>query len=309
MADPSNAEISLQLSQLRAALLESQPQPGKPPQVSALKEHLIAVSPHVVTVQWMERTFSESFFKKIDDIHEEAVKAPVTEWLEAAGLGGVAAGVEKIAEGKNFGVIWPYFASAFLGLAIPAIGLLLAAMSINIIRNITAKITGGRIIARSENGGLGLQDRNVVEDRERRIFNGGSGLADLPATANFDNLRNQLTELNPELEKFNRNAPTFRTEFGKLPKASALTKTATAVEKVSKAVSEAKPDDITAVAKATGKLAGAQKHFDPAKLPKARTLSSAADAADRLARSGQNLTEKFRSLRSAAAAAASAMSG
>lgn len=198
-------------------------------------------------------------------------EGPLTEWLEAAGLDGVAAGVEKIYEGKNFGTIWPYFASAFVGLAIPALGLLLAARSTDIVRNISERFLG-RIPAVNENGGWSLQNRQAVEQRERRVFNGGTSLADIPATANFDNLRTQLQQLNPHLEKFNDEAPKFTTEFHKLPKASAVTKAADAVDKIKNAMTGLDTDKITALAKALGKLTGAVKHHDPKKVPDPRKL-------------------------------------
>ncbi|MEV7275798.1 hypothetical protein [Streptomyces sp. NPDC093111] len=306
--------------------------------VSQLKKHLIGDAPKILTEE-----AAAPWIKQIGDIHEEATKAPVTEWLEAAGLDGVAAGVEKISEGKGFGTFLPYFFSAFMGLAIPAIGLLLAARSVDIVRRITAAITGGRILAANESGGWSLQNRTAVETRERRVFNGGTSLADIPANANFDNLRNQLNLLNPHLEKFNAEAPKFTSEFHKLPKVNAVIKAADAIDKVKTAVAAIDPDKVTALAKAlgkltgavkhhdpkkvpdpgkidrlntamasanptairemataTGKLASAQRHFDPKKLPKAGGLSSAARAAERLAKAGGDVAQAFNNLRLAA---------
>ncbi|MER8042283.1 hypothetical protein [Streptomyces sp. NPDC094032] len=311
--------------------------------VSRLKNSLIGETPKVITEE-----SAAPWIKQIGDIHEEVTKAPVTEWLEAAGLDGVAAGVEKIYEGKNFGIIVPYFISAFMGLAIPAIGLLLAAKSIDLVRRITAAVTGGRVLAANENGGWGLQNRTDVENRERRVFNGGTSLADIPAGTNFDGLRNQLSTLNPHLEKFNTEAPKFISEFRKLPKVNDVNKAADAIDKVKLAVDAIDTDKVTATAKAlgkltgavkhhdpkkvpdpkkieklnlamtsanpaairemataTGKLASAQRHFDPKKIPKSGSLSSAARAAERLAKAGGDVAQAFNNLRLAAQRTAS----
>ncbi|MFI8518974.1 hypothetical protein ACIGEZ_14275 [Streptomyces sp. NPDC085481] len=284
-------DLSNEVAQLRDALTkgtenftykvpnakDDKKQDDKTALVSQLKHSLIGDAPKILTEE-----ATQPWVKQIGDIHEEATKAPLTEWLEAAGLDGVAAGVEKIKEGKNFGTIWPYFASAFMGLAIPAIGLLLAAMSINIVRNVTEKITG-RILAGNANGGWSLQNRTAVEQRENRVFNGGTSLADIPPGTNFDALRNQLQTLNPHLEKFNDQAPKFTREFGKLPKANAITKTADAVEKIKNALTGLDTDKITALAKALGKLTGAVKHHDPKKVPdpgKIERLNTAMAAAN-----------------------------
>ncbi|MFE5482090.1 hypothetical protein [Streptomyces sp. NPDC056527] len=268
--------------------------------VSKLKHHLIGDSPKILTEE-----AAAPWVKQIGDIHEEATKAPLTEWLEAAGLDGVAAGVEKIYEGKNFGVIWPYFLSAFMGLAVPALGLLLAAKSIDIVRNVTDKLFGW-VIANNENGGWSRQNREDVERRERRVFNGGAGLADLPETPDFGPLRRQLEELNPHLVTFNDQAPSFIREFRKLPKESAATKAAagvkkiadaikdidhtrmqpvaTGVGKIQEAVRDADPRKIEKVAKATEKLKLATTNFNPDRVPKAEPLQDAATAAGNLAR-------------------------
>lgn len=278
--------------------------------VSKLKQHLIGDAPKILTEE-----AAAPWVKQIGDIHEEATKKPLTEWLEAAGLDGVAAGVEKIYEGKNFGVVWPYFASAFVGLAIPAIGLLLAAQSINIVRNVTEKLFGW-VVANNENGGWSRQNRQDVERRERRVFNGGTSLADLPPDANFDGLRNQLQQLNPELLKFNNRAPSFIREFRKLPTESKATKAAEGVKRIAEAISgvnhaemrpvaegvnkinnsmrNADPRKVEKVAKAVGKLKTSMVGFDATKLPKASDLQGTDTQMNNLATATGNLRTKLR---------------
>ncbi|MGW6564596.1 hypothetical protein [Streptomyces sp. NPDC054975] len=306
MADPTNTEVLQKISELKAALVDPQPQPGKPPNVSQLKEHLIAVAPYVVTVQWMERTFTAEFFKKIDDIHEEVVKAPLTEWLEAAGLGGVAAGVEKIAEGKTVGTWWPYFFSAFVGLAIPAIGLLLAAKFTGWSRTLQEKMFGGRVFATNENGTWSRQNRQAVEDRESRVFNGG-GLAAVPNAATTNAAREALQKLNEQITIFNRKAGSFRTKFNKMPSARELTKAAKGVEKVSTAVDNVNTETLQTVTTKTGALKSVMADFAPNKIP--QDLRNATRAAEALDRAGQNLQERFQTLKTAAAGAATAIAG
>ncbi|MFI8289267.1 hypothetical protein ACIGBL_08950 [Streptomyces sp. NPDC085614] len=119
---------------------------------------------------------------------------------------------------------------------------------------------------------------------------GGGAGANHPSPETLETLRSKLAEVNPKLDVFNR-------EIRKVPKARELTKTASAVEKVNTAIAASDAPQITAVAKATGKLASAQRHFDPRKLPKARSLSSAAQAAERLARAGGDVAQAFNTLK------------
>ncbi|MEU7038070.1 hypothetical protein ABZ958_30945 [Streptomyces sp. NPDC046237] len=252
--------------------------------------------------------------KQVDDIHEEVSKAVSTEFLEGMGLDGFAAALEKLWEGKN---IVPYVVSALLGLLVPAIGVYLAGKLNQISRDIQQVRNPDRqILATDENGDIRPQNRDDVERRERRIANGGTSLADIPETANFDNLRNQLTTLNPHLEKFNDLAPAFIREFRKLPSESKATKAASGVKKIAEAVAQvepttmqpvatgigkikdavatADPRKITKVAQAVGKLQTAMDGFEPNRLPDATRIQSSADAMKNLTRETGNLRTKLR---------------
>ncbi|MEU7024207.1 hypothetical protein ABZ990_26650 [Streptomyces sp. NPDC046203] len=225
---------------------------------------------------------------KIADIHKDSTKAPITDWLEAAGLGGVAAGVEKIKEGEGFKVVAPYFASAFVGLAVPAIGLLLLTNFTNMQRWIQSKIlngvstaTGGRvarnqILAMNDDGTFPrLQDRDHVRGRE----DGAGGLRSLanpPDASDLAGLREALADLNPKVRDFN-------TAIRKTPKASALTKTGEGMTSVKTAVNGLDHEKVTSLARALGKLTGAVKHHNPKKLPdphKVERLNTAMTSAD-----------------------------
>ncbi|MFF8607625.1 hypothetical protein ACF06X_16950 [Streptomyces sp. NPDC015346] len=322
MADPTNAEVISAIKDLKAALVYPQPEPGKPPNVSQLKEHLIAVSPYVVTTYYMDNMFTAGYFKKIDDMHQELTKAKKTEWLEAMGLGSFAAAVEKWHENN---VWWPaYLLSGFISLAIPAFLLALALNFKNLQRGLQTAIIDrlARRFPRLENkviaGGAGgiiprLQDRTVVNDREAAA---GGGMAAIPRDANFDGLREQLTNLNPHLKEFNRHAPSFNEAFRKLPKVSAVEKAATAIKKIAEAVAGVDYQSMPLVARGMGKINGAVKNSDPKKttkfagaigklklamdglevdkVPKAGTLGQAADNAKRLADNTGTLATKMR---------------
>jgi general stress protein YciG len=303
------------------------------------------------TVNEIKSKLEGDISSKIADIHKEATKAPVTEWLEAAGLDGVAAGVEKIKEGEGFKVFAPYFASALSGLLIPAIGLLMLANFRNFQRmlqggilNGVSRITGGRfarnqILAMNDGGTFPrLQDRDQVRTREESAGGLGS-LANPPNASTLQPLRDALADLNPKIREFNR-------EARELPNARSLAKTAESIEgikaavtgvdtakitqtasalnqfdrdkipdprkldKVNKAMNQADPNKMQQVAKAGGKLVGAQRHLDPERwrqLPKASTLSSAAKSAERLAKAGGQVAQAFNSLKNAARDAAAAI--
>ncbi|WP_406061241.1 hypothetical protein OG462_26125 [Streptomyces sp. NBC_01077] len=250
----------------------------------------------------------EHFKEKIEDIHKEVVKNPVSEYFEAAGLDGIAAGIEKLYEGEGFGTAFKYWGSTVVGgmvaLLIGALTIYLSGKFVALRRSIQELISrDGLIRGYDANGDLTRQSRTDIEARERRVANGGTSLADLPPGTNLGPLQTQLELLIPKIEKFNSEAPSFLTNFRKLPSERAMTKTATGIGKVSDAVAAAKPTDIEKVADATEKLVAAQSGFDPRKLPKARGLASAAEAAERLARAGDDVKTAFDSLKAAAQSA------
>lgn len=348
MAEPSNSEILDSIARLRAALTSDFAPPGKAP-ISELKQSLVETPPRITTENFIQNFFAEAL-KQIKEIHTEATKNPWTEFLEATPLGAFAPALEKWFESKEDGEVkwWQWLLAAIVGgvllVLLPAIkgGL------VNIGRKIQTRDRRGNadvpreqrpIWSRNADGGWSRQQLGQVEAREKRQWEGASGIADIPANANFDNLRNQLDQLNPHLQRFNNRAPVFSSELGKMPKARVVEKIAGAVAKVNEAITAAvptkmgavasklvalaeavekykehdpdskklgqinkvvgksNPTKIEALAKATGKLASAQRHFDPDKLPNVGNLRTAASAANALAEAGGNVTTAFNNFR------------
>lgn len=113
-------------------------------------------------------------------------------------------------------------------------------------------------------------------------------------------VRDRLGEVTPKLADFNR-------ELRNTPKPAELKKTASGIEKISKAVNGLNTAKVAEAARTTGKLTGAVKHYDPTKLPKARDLKLSAQAAERLDRAGQTLAGRFAALKRDANELAAAM--
>ncbi|MFF3317262.1 hypothetical protein ACFYV5_17385 [Streptomyces sp. NPDC003035] len=279
-------------------------------EISDLKRALIEQQPKIVTDNMLPVKFVDRFAS----MYEELQKEPMTEYLEGMGLGGLAAAVEKFHESKTDDQIqwqnWLYAAigGMVLALILPAIGVYLASRLNNLSRTIREKVSrDGTFRAMDENGDLTRQTRQQIESRERRVANGGTSVADLDPNTNFDALRGQLERLNPALEKFNQHAGPFKRAFAQLPKTAAVTKAADAIEKVSKAASEADVEELKSTGKALKKLVNATQNFNPRKIPKANSLSSAANAAQRLADNTNNAGRAFDFLKEKALAAAAAI--
>ncbi|MFE2555226.1 hypothetical protein ACFXGT_04215 [Streptomyces sp. NPDC059352] len=241
--------------------------------------------------------------EKIEDIHKEVVKAPITEWLEAAGLDGIAAGVEKIAEGTDWKTYLPYFAFAIGGFLLPLLGIMFLANFKEWQRNtqqwiarvILRRGDNPNIIAMSDNGRRpDILPRGHVEGREGAA--GQAILTNPPAASTFDELKQALGQINRRIINFNK-------AVAKMKSAAALKKLAGGVEAVTKATDAANPTEIETLAKAIDKLGDAQDKFDPKKLPKARGLASAATEAERLAKAGDAVKLAFDNLKAAAQAA------
>ncbi|MEV4330352.1 hypothetical protein AB0K02_07380 [Streptomyces sp. NPDC049597] len=280
MAEPTNKEIFDKVADLRSYLTK-------------VDEHKLVTDGH------LKAQLPKDFIAKFDEMHQELKKEPWTEYLEGMGLDGFAAALEKRFEKNADWMNW--LAAAVVGLAVPAIGVMLAAQLVNISRKLQTLGNPDRpVITGNGSGGFMRQHIDDINAREDRVFNGGSGIADIPRDANFDPLREQIERLTPKLAAFNEAAGPFNTNFRNLPKESQLNKAAAGIEKVSKAASEAKPTDIKAVARATNKLANAQRNFDPKKLPKARGLASSAAAAERLAKAGDDVATAFTNLKNKA---------
>ncbi|MEU6165426.1 hypothetical protein [Streptomyces tanashiensis] len=301
------ADLSKEITSLRDALLKDRVDNSDPKnpktQVSELKEHLVQQAPKLMTEDFFTAQFAP-YFKKFDDMHQELVKAKKTEWMEAAGLGSFAAAVEKFHEDSAW---WPaYLVSGFLSLAVPA---LLIALALNL-KEFQRTIQGGifnflgrwwpslrgQILASVE-GSLIPRPQNGQTVRDREGANlAGVTLTNPPDPATFDALKRALGDINRRIINFNK-------AVAKMKSKAQLEKLALGVEKITKAVDLAKPDDIEKVAAAIDKLGDAQDKFDPKKLPKARGLASAATEAERLARAGDAVKDAFDALKAAAAGA------
>ncbi|WP_370414399.1 hypothetical protein [Streptomyces fradiae] len=313
MADePSHEVLATRIAEIKTLI--AQAQIGK--SVSA-----VLVNTKMDSIE----TTLTSMKSDIADIHKEVTKAPVVEWLEAAGFNGFAAGLEKlINEKEGFWTYIPYFASAAVGLIIPAIGVILTNRIVKLQRDLqqfdfsTRSIDPNRQIRATSADGMSItrQNRTDVENREDAA---GGGLAALPQNANFDNLRSQLSQLNPHLETFNRHAPDFTTNFRKLPSERAakkagegikrvaeaivgvdhtnMTPIAKGIQKIKDAMDGLKPREVEKVAKATGKLKDAMEGFDPKNLPKANKVDGLATKMGELATATGTLRTKFESLR------------
>ncbi|MEU6623562.1 hypothetical protein ABZ926_22705 [Streptomyces litmocidini] len=260
---PSNADLSSQIIELKT-------------QVSIADEFQITLAGHYQSILTSRLDYLKG---KIEDIHKEIVKNPVTEYWEAAGFDGIAAGIEKLYEGEGLGTALKYWlsngAGAFAAILIGGIGVYLTGKLVSIRRDIQELLsrhlpgaTPGLIRGYDENGNVTPQTREQIEARERRVANGGTSLADLPQNANFDGLRTQLGLLIPQMEAFNEKAPAFLRDFRKLPKESAAQKAARGVKAVADAVKEVDHQSMPLVASGMGKITGAVRNSDPKKTKK-----------------------------------------
>ncbi|MER5208592.1 hypothetical protein [Streptomyces sp. NPDC002825] len=253
MADePTNKQISTDIQNLRTYLTKSD---GTP----------------LVTEQFFQKQLPEKWTEHFQSMYDELTKAKKSEFLEAMGLDGFGAALEKYYESRSGAdTKWGwYLGSAIVGLMIPAMGVILTAWVVKLQRDIQqlpARLMGntnGRVLATSNTGrGIRLQNRTDVENREDAA---GGNLAAIPRNANFAPLRYQLQLLNPHLDTFNQHAPDFLTNIDKLPSARAIAKTAKAVEKINLAVTASNPTKV-------GQLADALEKFDPQKTPDHREL-------------------------------------
>ncbi|MFD3332938.1 hypothetical protein ACFWV1_09845 [Streptomyces sp. NPDC058700] len=255
--------------------------------VSKLKKSLIGEAPRILTEE-----NAAPFIKEITDIHEEVVKAPLTEWLEAAGLDGVAAGVEKIYEGKDNW--WTYFIAAFIGLAVPAIGLLLVSKFTDWSRFLQSKIFNGQAYARNEGGTWSRQDVQAVTDRETRVFNGG-GIGAIPTEESLSGVRQELEKLIEKITVFNRKAGGFRTKFNKMPSARAIKQSAKGIEAIADALDRVTIADVGAMATKADELKKAMADFKPGKIP--QDLQTTRTETRNLGRTVDELKASFQKLK------------
>ncbi|MFE6071101.1 hypothetical protein [Streptomyces sp. NPDC056525] len=233
------------------------------------------------TTEWLKQKLApleelvSSMKGKIDDIHKEVVKNPVSEYWEAAGFDGIAAGIEKLYEGESIGTALKYWTSTIAGavaaLVIGALGVLFVANAQYLQRTLQAAIsrlfTGRSTVLATSNSGRGIrpQNRDLVEGREAAAGGGLAGLTDPPNPA----LLNPLFE---KLGAVNRRILVFNNGVRKLPSASSLAKTAEAVGKVNTVISAANPEKIDLVADKADKLVKALQDYDPKKVPDPKKL-------------------------------------
>jgi hypothetical protein len=287
---------------------------------TVVQGHIRQILEHSAVMRELSTNFAY-LKEKIDEIHKEVVKNPVSEYFEAAGLDGIAAGIEKLYEGENLATAFKYWGSTVAGgmaaLLIGALGVYLSGKFVQLRRTIQELVSrDGLIRGYDANGDLTRQSRTDIEARERRVANGGTSLTDLPPTANVDALRGQLERLNPELLKFNNRAPSFIREFRKLPTESKATKAAEGVKRIAEAIAgvnhaemrpvaegvnkinnsmrNADPRKVEKVAKAVGKLKTSMVGFDATKLPKAGDLQGSDTAMNNLATATGTLRTKLR---------------
>ncbi|GHA65819.1 hypothetical protein ACIQRS_07510 [Streptomyces termitum] len=290
MAEVTNDDLSIQIAGLRHYLRKVDG--GWLPTTEWVKQQMAPVNKVI-----------EDLKGKLEEVHKEIVKNPVTEYWEAAGFDGIAAGIEKLYEGEGLGTAVAYWLStgggALAAIIIGGIGVYLAGKLTGIQRSIQQ--IGGptrRILALDEEGNLRLQNRTDVENRERRVANGGTGLADLPpgAAGNLDTLHQALTRINPELLTFNNRAPDFLRQFRKLPKQAVATRVTEGLKALSGALRTLNPTKIGKVASATDRMKSALTGFEPSRIPSGPTLQASADAMGNLARETGTLRSKFQEL-------------
>lgn len=326
-------ELSKEITELRAALLMDRPDPKsttespKPNLPSELKDHLVNHAPKLATEAFVTSFITSHFaeaLKQIKEIHTEATKNPWTEFLEATPLAAFAPALEKFFESREDKEVqwWQWLLAAIVGGVLLVLLPAIKGLAVNIGRKIQTRDRRGNaqvprderpIWSRNADGGWSRQQIGQVEARERRQWEGGSGIADLPRTANFDALRGQLTSLNPELEKFNSHAPDFKRNLRGMPSLGKATKIADAVKKLGEAIDPTQtplvakalgkinegvtysdPKKTTAFAKAIGKLKVAMNNFDPSTVPTAAALGPAAQKAGELAQHTTTLTRHMR---------------
>ncbi|MFJ5873776.1 hypothetical protein ACIQD1_03500 [Streptomyces sp. NPDC093088] len=273
--------------------------------ITVVQGHIRQIMEHGQVLRELSLNFS--YLKtQIDEMHKEIVKNPVTEYWEAAGFDGIAAGIEKLYEGEGLGTALNYWlsngAGAFAAIVIGGLAVYLSGKLTNIQRWIQELVSrDGLIRGYDANGNVTRQTRQTVEDRERRVANGGTGVADLlsdPAHAGrARRLREQLAPLNKAVDKFDRLAPAFLQLFGRLPNESKATKAANAVRTISGAVNAVNRVALREVTEGLEKLNLAMDGFQPSKLPKEPELAGQARAMNSLANETGTLRQKFIELR------------
>ncbi|MEU3482462.1 hypothetical protein ACI2LO_12515 [Streptomyces sp. NPDC033754] len=301
MADVTTEDLSIQIAGLRHYLSKIDHAPL--PTTEWMKQQLAPVNKLI-----------EELKAQQDKVAEEVVKPTWEQVMEKLGLGPVAEIIKKGIEG-GIGAALVAGIVALGGVIVPLLMIALGAFVVFQLQKWHAgRNANNETVGMRPDGSFGR--RNFDDIRNERNGVAGGGIADLPANANFDALRNQLTLLNPHLETFNKHAPDFVTNFKKLPSEGKATKAAKGVKAVAEAVEGVNHQAMPLVASGMGKINGAVKNSDPKKtvrfadgigklklamtglevdkVPKAGTLGQAADAAHRLAEKTGTLAQKMR---------------
>ncbi|MFJ8658134.1 hypothetical protein [Streptomyces sp. NPDC093795] len=252
-----------------------------------------------------------------DKVAEEVVKPTWEQVLEKLGLGPVAEIIKKGIEG-GIGAAIVAGIVALGGIIVPLLMIALGALLVFKLQKWhSGRNANNETIGMRPDGSFGR--RNFTDIQNERNGVAAGGIADLPANANFDALRNQLTLLNPELLKFNNRAPDFKSNMRKMPSPGKAQKAADAVKKVADAIGQinaatlatvagniskivdrmgkADPLHIGKVAKAVGELVTAAKDLKPEMIPQARRVQDSATAVGNLATATGTLRTKFVELR------------
>ncbi|MEU3750507.1 MULTISPECIES: hypothetical protein [Streptomyces] len=274
---------------------EGKPVPEDPiVAISKFKASLIEAEPRVLT----ERHLPSNFITKFDEMHQELKKELSSELIEAAGLDGLGAAVEKFHENNE--EKWSYLGLAIAGILAPlAIGGLVIVFSkwmLELFRMVQSWVLPGRRVVTLNERQDGFQRLTRQQIRTREDAALGVTQVEPRNPAELEPLKEALGQLNRRIINFNK-------AIGKMKSKAQLEKLAKGVQAVTKATDDAKPTDIETLATAIGKLGAAQDTFDPKKLPKARGLASAATEAERLAKAGDAVKQAFDELKAAASQA------
>ncbi|MFD3679920.1 hypothetical protein [Streptomyces sp. NPDC058613] len=243
--------------------------------VGKLKLALIDERPRIVT----DAMLPFDFIPRFAEMYEELQKEKSSELLEAFGLDGIGAAVEKYHEGHKAKLQYAIFAGLgiFVPLAIGAAVLVFRRLILEGFRTFQLWLTGHKDPSnpdskRSDTGKAFVVKENLrgfervtKAEIQRREDAAGGGMASIPRNADFGPLRAQLEALNPHLATFNRHAPGFVSNFKKLPSQSRATKAGEGVKAVSGAIAGINHQTMASVARGMGKITGAVKNSDPKK--------------------------------------------
>ncbi|MFD0370507.1 hypothetical protein [Streptomyces sp. NPDC059071] len=267
--------------------------------IDELKSQLTkADSGNLVTDSHLGSKLPEKWAERFKSMYDELTKAKKSEFLEAMGLDGFGAALEKYYEsrgGNDTKWGW-YLASAIAGLIVPAIGALLVAQMINLSRKLQTLGNPDRPVwTGNGNGGFMRQHIDEINRREDRVFNGGAAITDLPNENATRRAREELEKLLEKITAFNRKSGSFRTKFNRMPSARELKRSAKGVEAIAKALEKITPEDVATMATNAGNLKTALDDFKPGKIP--QDLQATRTETRNLGRTVDELKTSFQQLK------------